>query len=185
MNLGTASNAPPLTSLTSSRPFPISPVSTDYQMTSEGLMNNEGKMSCEGQMTTEGSDYFWRSKWLLKVTWLSQSQVCKDLFFSGILGKEAEFLIKRKPDTITPNGLNVNRDLHEFQNLHALAKVRTTCCRDHVLYTRPLVAQKTTCCTDHVFEKLDTNFFSKFLSPGENQRIRPRSFLRPSRLRFG
>ena len=34
---------------------------------------------------------------------------------SDITGKESEFLIKRKPDMITPNGLNVRRDLHEFQ----------------------------------------------------------------------
>jgi hypothetical protein len=33
-------------------------------------------------------------------------------------------LLKRKPDVITPNGLNVVKfaALHEFQNLHALAK---------------------------------------------------------------
>jgi len=41
---------------------------------------------------------------------------------SDITGTEAEHLIKRKPDMITPNGLNVKRDLHEFQNLHAMAK---------------------------------------------------------------
>jgi len=28
-----------------------------------------------------------------------------------------------RPDIITPNGLNVKRDLHEFQNLHAKSKV--------------------------------------------------------------
>ena len=42
---------------------------------------------------------------------------------SDITGKEAEHLIKRKPEMITPNGLNVKRDLHVFQNLHAEAKV--------------------------------------------------------------
>lgn len=41
---------------------------------------------------------------------------------SEITGKEAEHLIKRKADIITPNGLNVVRDLHEFQNLHARSK---------------------------------------------------------------
>jgi len=41
---------------------------------------------------------------------------------SEITGLEAEHLIKRKPDVITPNGLNVVRDLHEFQNLHAKSK---------------------------------------------------------------
>merc|ERR1719232_559214 len=41
---------------------------------------------------------------------------------SEITGQEAEHLIKRKPDIITPNGLNVTRDLHEFQNLHASNK---------------------------------------------------------------
>ena len=41
---------------------------------------------------------------------------------SDITGLEAEHLVKKKPDMITPNGLNVKRDLHEFQNLHAMAK---------------------------------------------------------------
>ena len=42
--------------------------------------------------------------------------------FSEITGVECEHLIKRKPDLLTPNGLNVKRDLHEFQNLHAKCK---------------------------------------------------------------
>ncbi|XP_073989606.1 glycogen [starch] synthase isoform X2 [Rhodnius prolixus] len=43
---------------------------------------------------------------------------------SDITGLEAEHLLKKKPDVITPNGLNVIKfsALHEFQNLHALAK---------------------------------------------------------------
>ncbi|XP_018318570.1 glycogen [starch] synthase [Agrilus planipennis] len=43
---------------------------------------------------------------------------------SDITGFEAEHLLKRKPDVITPNGLNVKKfsALHEFQNLHALSK---------------------------------------------------------------
>jgi len=41
---------------------------------------------------------------------------------SEITGIEAEHLLKRKPDVITPNGLNVKRDLHEFQILHARCK---------------------------------------------------------------
>ncbi|CAG0921176.1 unnamed protein product, partial [Notodromas monacha] len=43
---------------------------------------------------------------------------------SDITGLEAEHLLKRKPDVITPNGLNVKKfaALHEFQNLHAKAK---------------------------------------------------------------
>lgn len=43
---------------------------------------------------------------------------------SEITGLEAEHLLKRKPDIITPNGLNVKKfsALHEFQNLHAVAK---------------------------------------------------------------
>lgn len=43
---------------------------------------------------------------------------------SEITGLEAEHLLKRKPDIITPNGLNVKKfsALHEFQNLHAMAK---------------------------------------------------------------
>lgn len=43
---------------------------------------------------------------------------------SEITGYEAEHLLKRKPDIITPNGLNVKKfsAIHEFQNLHAMAK---------------------------------------------------------------
>ena len=35
-----------------------------------------------------------------------------------------DFVLLR-PDIITPNGLNVKRDLHEFQNLHAKSKVNS------------------------------------------------------------
>ena len=41
---------------------------------------------------------------------------------SDITAQEAEHLIKRKPDLITPNGLNVKRQCHEFQNLHQVYK---------------------------------------------------------------
>ncbi|VDK42968.1 unnamed protein product [Anisakis simplex] len=43
---------------------------------------------------------------------------------SEITGLEAVHLLKRKPDILTPNGLNVIKfaALHEFQNLHAIAK---------------------------------------------------------------
>jgi len=43
---------------------------------------------------------------------------------SEITGKEAMHLLKRSPDVITPNGLNVKKfaALHEFQNMHALNK---------------------------------------------------------------
>ncbi|KAK2167807.1 hypothetical protein NP493_1259g00013 [Ridgeia piscesae] len=43
---------------------------------------------------------------------------------SQITGFEAEHLLKRKPDTLTPNGLNLHKfaALHEFQNRHAVAK---------------------------------------------------------------
>lgn len=43
---------------------------------------------------------------------------------SDITALESEHLLKRKPCLITPNGLNVKKfsALHEFQNLHALAK---------------------------------------------------------------
>jgi len=41
---------------------------------------------------------------------------------SEITGEEASYLIKRRPDFITPNGLNVKRMSHEFQNLHQVYK---------------------------------------------------------------
>eukprot|EP00124_Ichthyophonus_hoferi_P002886 Ihof_evm6s219 gene=Ihof_evmTU6s219 len=45
---------------------------------------------------------------------------------SEITAWEATALIQRKPDVVTPNGLNVQRfaALHEFQNLHAQSKER-------------------------------------------------------------
>uniref|UniRef100_T1JDV8 Glycogen [starch] synthase n=1 Tax=Strigamia maritima TaxID=126957 RepID=T1JDV8_STRMM len=43
---------------------------------------------------------------------------------SEITALEAEHLLKRRADIITPNGLNVKKlsALHEFQNMHAIAK---------------------------------------------------------------
>ncbi|RKO98151.1 hypothetical protein CXG81DRAFT_11100, partial [Caulochytrium protostelioides] len=53
---------------------------------------------------------------------------CADVFttVSHITAYEAEWLLKRKPDGVTPNGLNVIKfsALHEFQNLHARAKAK-------------------------------------------------------------
>ncbi|KAI5097215.1 glycogen [starch] synthase, muscle [Silurus meridionalis] len=45
---------------------------------------------------------------------------------SKITAIEAEHLLKRKPDIVTPNGLNVKKfsAMHEFQNLHAQSKAR-------------------------------------------------------------
>uniref|UniRef100_A0A3Q3GKR1 Glycogen [starch] synthase n=1 Tax=Labrus bergylta TaxID=56723 RepID=A0A3Q3GKR1_9LABR len=45
---------------------------------------------------------------------------------SQITAIEAEYLLKRKPDIVTPNGLNVKKfsAVHEFQNLHAQSKNR-------------------------------------------------------------
>ncbi|XP_023325702.1 glycogen [starch] synthase isoform X2 [Eurytemora carolleeae] len=43
---------------------------------------------------------------------------------SEITGEEAQHLIKRRPDFITPNGLNVLRMSHEFQNLHQVYKLK-------------------------------------------------------------
>ena len=51
---------------------------------------------------------------------------CADVFttVSHITAYEAEHLLKRKPDGVVPNGLNVVKfqAMHEFQNLHARAK---------------------------------------------------------------
>ncbi|KIO02045.1 glycosyltransferase family 3 protein [Pisolithus tinctorius Marx 270] len=53
---------------------------------------------------------------------------CTDVFttVSHITAYEAEYLLKRKPDGILPNGLNVVKfqAMHEFQNLHATAKAK-------------------------------------------------------------
>ncbi|RXN12822.1 glycogen [starch] muscle [Labeo rohita] len=45
---------------------------------------------------------------------------------SQITAIEAEHLLRRKPDIVTPNGLNVKKfsAMHEFQNLHAQSKAR-------------------------------------------------------------
>jgi len=51
---------------------------------------------------------------------------CADVFttVSHITAYEAEHLLKRKPDGVLPNGLNITKfsAVHEFQNLHALNK---------------------------------------------------------------
>ncbi|KAI0045045.1 glycosyltransferase family 3 protein [Auriscalpium vulgare] len=51
---------------------------------------------------------------------------CADVFttVSHITAYEAEHLLKRKPDGVLPNGLNVIKfqAMHEFQNLHSTAK---------------------------------------------------------------
>lgn len=51
---------------------------------------------------------------------------CADVFttVSHITAYEAEHLLKRKPDGVLPNGLNVVKfsAMHEFQNLHAMNK---------------------------------------------------------------
>ncbi|KAJ1922021.1 glycogen synthase isoform 1 [Mycoemilia scoparia] len=51
---------------------------------------------------------------------------CVDVFttVSNITAYEAEHLLKRRPDGVLPNGLNVVKfsATHEFQNLHAVAK---------------------------------------------------------------
>ncbi|KAL5512370.1 GSY1 [Sanghuangporus baumii] len=53
---------------------------------------------------------------------------CADVFttVSHITAYEAEHLLKRKPDGVVPNGLNVVKfqAMHEFQNLHARAKAK-------------------------------------------------------------
>ena len=48
-------------------------------------------------------------------------RICQDLLFSQITSDEAEHLLKRRPDIITPNGLNVKKwsAPHEFQSQHA------------------------------------------------------------------
>ncbi|KAN0078250.1 glycosyltransferase family 3 protein [Tylopilus felleus] len=53
---------------------------------------------------------------------------CSDVFttVSDITAYESEHLLKRKPDGVVPNGLNVVKfqAIHEFQNLHATAKAK-------------------------------------------------------------
>jgi glycogen(starch) synthase len=53
---------------------------------------------------------------------------CTDVFttVSHITAYEAEHLLKRKPDGVVPNGLNVVKfqAMHEFQNRHATSKAK-------------------------------------------------------------
>ncbi|KAK0234763.1 glycogen synthase [Armillaria nabsnona] len=53
---------------------------------------------------------------------------CADVFttVSHITAYEAEHLLKRKPDGVVPNGLNVKKfqAMHEFQNLHSTSKAK-------------------------------------------------------------
>lgn len=45
---------------------------------------------------------------------------------SHITAYESEHLLKRKPDGVLPNGLNVVKfqAIHEFQNMHATSKAK-------------------------------------------------------------
>ncbi|XP_009075706.1 PREDICTED: glycogen [starch] synthase, liver isoform X2 [Acanthisitta chloris] len=45
---------------------------------------------------------------------------------SQITATEAEHMLKRSPDVVTPNGLNIKKfsAMHEFQNLHSMYKAR-------------------------------------------------------------
>jgi glycogen(starch) synthase len=53
---------------------------------------------------------------------------CADVFttVSHITAYESEHLLKRKPDGVLPNGLNVVKfqAMHEFQNLHSTSKAK-------------------------------------------------------------
>ncbi|KAK9767620.1 glycogen synthase isoform 1 [Basidiobolus ranarum] len=53
---------------------------------------------------------------------------CADVLttVSHITAYEAEHLLKRKPDGVLPNGLNVKKfsAIHEFQNMHAMSKAK-------------------------------------------------------------
>lgn len=53
---------------------------------------------------------------------------CADVFttVSHITAYESEHLLKRKPDGVLPNGLNVVKfqAMHEFQNLHQTSKAK-------------------------------------------------------------
>ena len=53
---------------------------------------------------------------------------CADVFttVSHITAYESEHLLKRKPDGVLPNGLNVVKfqAMHEFQNIHARSKAK-------------------------------------------------------------
>lgn len=53
---------------------------------------------------------------------------CADVFttVSHITAYESEHLLKRKPDGVLPNGLNVVKfqAMHEFQNMHAASKAK-------------------------------------------------------------
>ena len=48
------------------------------------------------------------------------------VYFHVWLFPHTESPVPRKPDIVTPNGLNVKKfsALHEFQNLHALSKAK-------------------------------------------------------------
>lgn len=66
---------------------------------------------------------------------------------SHITGLEAQHLLHRKPDIITPNGINVIKfsALHEFQNLHAVNKDKIhNFVRGHFYgYIRPIQGENT------------------------------------------
>uniref|UniRef100_A0A0K0D4G1 Glycogen [starch] synthase n=1 Tax=Angiostrongylus cantonensis TaxID=6313 RepID=A0A0K0D4G1_ANGCA len=68
--------------------------------------------------------YFFTFLCVKQYLFATMELVANRVLGSEITGLEAEYLLGRKPDILTPNGLNVVKfsALHEFQNLHALAK---------------------------------------------------------------
>uniref|UniRef100_A0A915K178 Glycogen [starch] synthase n=1 Tax=Romanomermis culicivorax TaxID=13658 RepID=A0A915K178_ROMCU len=80
--------------------------------------NNLGKFDCD----KEAGDRNIYHRYCMERAAVHSSHVFTTV--SQITGVEAEYLLKRKPECITPNGLNVVKfaALHEFQNMHAMAK---------------------------------------------------------------
>uniref|UniRef100_A0A6B2KZL5 Glycogen [starch] synthase n=1 Tax=Arcella intermedia TaxID=1963864 RepID=A0A6B2KZL5_9EUKA len=82
-----------------------------------------GHIDLYGQLEQINADEAAGSRGIYQRHWIETGAARgSDVFttVSDITGFEAEHLLKRKPDIITPNGLNMERftALHEFQNLH-------------------------------------------------------------------
>ncbi|XP_063678460.1 glycogen [starch] synthase, liver-like isoform X2 [Bolinopsis microptera] len=85
---------------------------------SSDFYNNMPYFDCEGEARRRGIHH----RYCMEMAACHAAHIFTTV--SRITQDESEHLLKRRPDLITPNGLNVHKfsAIHEFQNLHAIAK---------------------------------------------------------------
>ncbi|KAL5252522.1 hypothetical protein ACHWQZ_G015336 [Mnemiopsis leidyi] len=85
---------------------------------SSDFYNNMPYFDCEGEARRRGIHH----RYCMEMAACHAAHIFTTV--SRITQDESEHLLKRRPDLITPNGLNVHKfsAIHEFQNLHAKSK---------------------------------------------------------------